>query len=94
MEFTRTPDDPDRITEQVELPEGQAILIADVPDWVNLPEELMIQHSIPTRRANVVEACYLDFRGETCLHYCTDVIINGRNLWVAKGADQFYWHLR
>ena len=87
MEFTKKPEDPDRIIEQIELPEGQAILIADVPDYVNLPPEL------GGSRANVIEATYLEFNGAKCIHYKLDKIIDGRNLWVAK-SDQFYWHLR
>ena len=93
MEFTRKPTDPDRIVEEVSLPEGEALLIADVPDYVNLPPELMSQFGITERRANVISAKYLEFNGQMLLHYELSVKINGKDLWVAKG-NQFYWHLR
>ena len=92
MEFTRKPTDPDRIIiEPVELPEGHALLIADVPDYVNLPREII--DIVGYLRANVLKAEYRDFNGQVLLHYKLDVKINGKDLWVAKG-DQFYWHLR
>jgi hypothetical protein len=94
MEFTRKPSDSDRINERITLPEGEAILIADVPDWVNVPNDLVDKFNLPMARAEVLKADYLNFQGRICLHYKTNVLIEGRHLWVAKGTDQFYWHLR
>lgn len=93
MEFERKPTDPDRIVERVPLPEGEAILIANAPDYVNLPSELMERFGISTRRVNVVRAIYRDLNGQSLLHYELDMKIEGKTLWVAKGT-QFYWHLR
>ena len=70
-----------------ELPEGHAIIIADKPDFVIVPDNL------GGGRANVLEVKYLYLQGEKCLHYKLDKIINGKYLWVAK-SDQFYWHIR
>jgi len=92
MEFQRKATDPDRIVQPVELPEGHAILIADAPDYVNLPQELVTQFNLNTR-ATVISVCYKNFNGQELLHYKLDVKINGQDLWVAKG-DQFYWHTR
>ena len=92
MEFERKPKDPDCIIKQIELPKGHAILIANAPDYVNLPQELMTQLNL-LKRVNVIDVAMLVFNGRKCVHYKLDVQVNGRNLWVAK-SDQFYWHVR
>lgn len=94
MEFLRKPNDPDQIVEPVELPEGNAILIADVPDYVNLPEDICAKFNLP-RRANVIGAQYLPcpVTKTPCTTYILDVVVNGKRLCVAK-SSQFYWYTR
>jgi len=84
IKFNKSVSDPDRCIIKLD---DNTILIADVPDWVTLPEEL------GGGRANIISASYLDFKGEKLLHYELDVKHNGKTLWVAKG-DKFYWHTR
>ena len=87
MKFTRSVHDPDLIVEEVEFPEGSALLIGR-PDWVTLPDEL------GGGQADILEEVKRDWPGfGVCTHYRLDREVGGKTLWVAK-ADQFYWHTR
>jgi hypothetical protein len=93
MEFTRKPSDPDRIIEPVELPEGDALLIADVPDYVNLPPQIYSVFNLPIR-ADILSVHHklCPVKKELCTHYKLNAVIHGKHVWVAK-SDQFYWYL-
>jgi hypothetical protein len=93
VEWERKPTDPDRIVKEVDLPEGHAVLVADAPDYVNLPDGLREQYPDLPKRANVVEVKFLTWQGQIRMHYKLDVKVNNKVLYVAK-ADQFYWHTR
>lgn len=93
VEFQRKASDPLRIVEPVDLSEGHAIVMADRPDYVVLPEGLREQYPDLPRQANVVEVHFLNWRGRIHPHFELDVKVNGKTLWVAK-ADQYYWHTR
>jgi hypothetical protein len=83
--FTRKASDPDLIVEEVG---DGALLIASRPDFVILPQEL------GSGRCNVLEIHKLPWNGEgSYTHYKLDKIINGKDLWVAK-VDQYYWYTR
>jgi hypothetical protein len=72
--------------------DSPAVIIADVPDYVNLPDELCSKFNLP-RRCNVLGVCMLEWNGQPCTHYKLAAMIGDKRLWVAK-ADQFYWHTR
>lgn len=93
VEFQRKASDPLRIVEPVELPEGHAIIVAEGPDYVVIPEGLREQYPDVPHKVDVVEIQFLNWRGQIVPHYKLDVKVNGKTLWVAK-ADQYYWHTR
>lgn len=90
--FTKSVNDPDKICEPIDLPEGHAIIIADKPDFLVVPKELVETLNFP-ERVNVKCLLTLVFQDKFATHYITDYLYEQMVVCVAK-LDKFYWHLR